>query len=86
MNCQTGRIHMVAGQPVRVLYNPLFTDIHQDGLAADRADVVRQVLGRHARRAVVLRAATGSSQTWVFSSLPPIAAPSRSNSPQQLKP
>lgn len=45
---------MVAGEPVCVLYDPLLTDIHQDGLTAHSADVVREVLGRHARRAVVL--------------------------------
>lgn len=45
---------MVAGEPVCVFYDPLLADIHQDGLTAHGADVVREVLGRHARRAVVL--------------------------------
>lgn len=50
----TGRIHMVTGEPVCVFYYPLLTDIHQNGLTAHGADVVREVLGRHARCAVVL--------------------------------
>lgn len=45
---------MVAGEPVCVFYDPLLTDIHQDGLTAHGADVVREVLGRHARCTVVL--------------------------------
>lgn len=45
---------MVAGEPVRVFYDALLTDVHQDGLTAHGADVVREVLGRHARCAVVL--------------------------------
>lgn len=45
---------MVAGEPVCVFYDPLLTDIHQDGLTAHGADVVREVLGWHARCAVVL--------------------------------
>lgn len=45
---------MVAGEPVCVFYDPLLTDIHQDGLTAHGADVVREMLGRHARCAVVL--------------------------------
>lgn len=51
----TERIHMVAGEPVCVFYDPLLTDIHQDGLTAHGADVVREVLSRHARCTVVLR-------------------------------
>lgn len=45
---------MVAAEPVCVFYDPLFADIHQDGLTAYGADVVREMLGWHARRAVVL--------------------------------
>lgn len=45
---------MVAAEPVCVFYDPLLADIHQDGLTAYGADVVREMLGRHARRAVVL--------------------------------
>lgn len=46
---------MVAAEPVCVFYDPLLADIHQDGLTAYGADVVREMLGRHARRAVVLK-------------------------------
>lgn len=46
---------MVAAEPVCILYDPLLADIHQDGLTAHGADVVREVLGWHARSAVVLR-------------------------------
>lgn len=45
---------MIAGQPVRVLDDALFTDIHKDLLPAHGTHAVRQVLGRHARLAVEL--------------------------------
>lgn len=45
---------MIAGQPVSVLDDALFTDIHKDLLPAHGTHAVRQVLGRHARLAVEL--------------------------------
>lgn len=45
---------MIAGQPVCVLDDALFTDIHEDLLPAHGTHTVRQVLGRHARLAVEL--------------------------------
>lgn len=56
------RIHMVASEPVCVFYDPLLTDIHQDGLTAHSADIVREVLGRHSRCAVVL--GEGKKAAW----------------------
>lgn len=50
-----GRIHMVAGEPVGVLYNTLFANVHKDGLTTHSTDVVREVLGWHPGRAVILR-------------------------------
>lgn len=45
---------MVAGQSVRVLDDPLLADIDQNGLTAHGADIVGEVLGRHAGCTVVL--------------------------------
>lgn len=45
---------MIARQPVRVLDDAFFTDIHEDLLPAHGTHAVRQVLGRHARLAVEL--------------------------------
>lgn len=45
---------MVAGQPVRVLYNALFAHVYEDGLTAHSTDVVREVLGWHPRCTVIL--------------------------------
>lgn len=42
------RIHMIAGQPVRVLNDALFTDVHKDLLSAHGTHAVGKVLGRHA--------------------------------------
>lgn len=41
------RIHVVAGEAVGVLNDPLLVDIHEDLLAADGADAVGEVLGGH---------------------------------------
>lgn len=41
------RIHVVAGEAVGVLNDPFLVDIHEDLLAADGADAVREVLGGH---------------------------------------
>lgn len=38
---------MVAGEAVGVLNDPFLVDIHEDLLAADGADAVREVLGGH---------------------------------------
>lgn len=46
---------MVARQPVCVLYNTLFANVYEDGLTAHSTDVVREVLGRHPRRTVILK-------------------------------
>lgn len=51
------RIHVVAGEAVRVLDDPLLVDVHEDLLAADGADAVGEVLGGHPRGAVELRRA-----------------------------
>lgn len=48
------RIHVVAGEAVRVLDDPLLVDVHEDLLAADGADAVGEVLGGHPRGAVEL--------------------------------
>lgn len=45
---------MVAGKAVGVLDDPLLIDIHEDLLAADSTDAVREVLGGHPRGAVEL--------------------------------
>lgn len=45
---------MVARQPVRVLNDPLLTDVNQDGLTTHSTDIVREVLGWHARCTVIL--------------------------------
>lgn len=52
---------MVARQPVCVLYNTLFTNIYEDGLAAHSTDVVREVLGWHPRRTIILKKKTKKS-------------------------
>lgn len=41
------RIHVVAGEPVSILDDPLLVDVHEDLLAADGADAVGEVLGGH---------------------------------------
>lgn len=46
---------MVARQPVCVLYNTLFANIYEDGLTAHSTYVVREVLGWHPRRTVILK-------------------------------
>lgn len=46
---------MVAGQSVCVLYNPLLTDVYEDGLTTHSTDIVREVLGWHARCVVILK-------------------------------
>lgn len=38
---------MVAGEAVGVLKDPLLVDIHEDLLATDGTDAVREVLGGH---------------------------------------
>lgn len=48
------RIHVVAGEAVGVLDDPLLVDVHEDLLAADGADAVGEVLGGHPRGAVEL--------------------------------
>lgn len=45
---------MVAGEPVGVLYNTLFANVYKDGLTTHSTDVVREVLGWHPGRAVIL--------------------------------
>ena len=45
---------MVARQPVRVLDDALFADIHKDLLPTHGAHAVREVFGGHARLAVEL--------------------------------
>lgn len=46
---------MVARQPVCVLYNTLFANVYEDGLTTHSTDVVREVLGWHPRRTVILK-------------------------------
>lgn len=46
---------MVAGEPVRVLHDPLFVHTYQDGLTAHGADAVREVFSGHSRCTVILR-------------------------------
>lgn len=41
------RIHVVAGEAVGVLDDPFLVDIHEDLLATDGTDAVREVLGGH---------------------------------------
>lgn len=41
------RIHVVAGEAVGVLNDPLLIDIHEDLLATDGTDAVGEVLGGH---------------------------------------
>lgn len=48
------RIHVVAGEAVGVLDDPLLVDVHEDLLAADGTDAVGEVLGGHPRGAVEL--------------------------------
>lgn len=48
---------MVAGEPVGVLDNTLFANVYKDGLTTHSTDVVREVLGWHPGRAVILRKA-----------------------------
>lgn len=45
---------MIARQPVCVLDDALFTDVHKDLLPTHGAHAVREVFGRHARLAVEL--------------------------------
>lgn len=45
---------MIARQPIRVLDDALFTDIHKDLLPTHSTHAVREVFGRHARLAVEL--------------------------------
>lgn len=45
---------MIARQPVRVLDDALFTDIHKDLLPTHGTHAVREVFGGHARLAVEL--------------------------------
>lgn len=45
---------MIAGQPIRVLDDAFFTDIHKDLLPTHGTHTVREVLGGHARLAVEL--------------------------------
>lgn len=49
-----GRIHVIARQPIRVLDDALFADIHKDLLPTHGTYTVRKVFGRHARLAVEL--------------------------------
>lgn len=48
------RIHVIARQPICVLDDALFTDIHKDLLPTHGTHTVREVFGRHARLAVEL--------------------------------
>ena len=45
---------MIARQPICVLDDALFTDIHKDLLPTHSTHTVREVFGRHARLAVEL--------------------------------
>lgn len=56
---------MVARQSVRVLNNSLLTDINKYRLSAHSTDVIREVLGWHAGRTVILKA-TQESITMTF--------------------
>lgn len=46
---------MVAGQSVGVLNDPLLADIYENGLTTHGTDIVREVLGWHARCTVILK-------------------------------
>lgn len=58
------RIHMIAGESIRVLYDPFFIDVHEDLLSAHSTDAVRKVLSRHSRRAVKLREVKERKKNW----------------------
>lgn len=49
-----GRIHVIAGEPVCVLDDALFIDIHEDLLPTHGTHAVGEVFGGHARLAVEL--------------------------------